>query len=318
MVIDRRLHPILAATCLAATLALAPLPAWAAQVFPVPSSPKIEKQGDPELPPAPAICPAREVDRAGELVERCAIGDEQADFAVRVHKTPFDTARADWLVQHESLDLAQSEDLVALFGSATATVKHAIGQIMREATAQESWLEGGVDAIEATVKRRPTVFIAIVVILFVLIFGGAVAWVLVRRARRQRRRANAGRRTAAALMGELVSIRDGLRDLQLDNRPGRLEDLERVAGQTAAYAKHQSGLRLIDRAASTLIIGFYRELRALPEPYIEERAGKLGTHRILRLEAADEFAAQTESLAGRANELAAVLRSWLDQNLERR
>lgn len=315
---DRRHRPILATTSLALALLVTLAPAQAARVLPKPVPPDIERPAEPAAPPAaPALCPERQVDVSGDLVEQCAVGGEEPDYAVRVHPTPFDTGRGDWVVRHQPQDSLRDRDLLALFGSGTATVKHAIAEIIREAMVGESWLGDGLQEIEATVERRPVAFIASAVILFALIFGGAVAWVLVRRARRHRRRLNAGRRTAAALMGELVSIRDNLRDLALDSRPGRLDDLERVAASTNAYARHQEGLRLIDRGASTLIIGFYRELHALPEPFIEERAGKLGTHRVLRLEAADDFASQAEALAGRANELAGVLRQWLDRNVIR-
>lgn len=288
-------------------------PVSAGQLAPdLPSAPEAAVE---PTPPTPILCPAARLDQGGRLVEHCARSDAAADFAVRVYESPYDTGSTDWLAAREWFEALRTEEVVAAAGSGVATIGVQLEALLREFEAMESDVVG---RLKATPYGRKLLYALGGLAGFVVIFGGMVAWEVQRRHRRKARRLNAARRTAAALMGELVAIRDELRDLTLDTQPGRLDALERVAAMRDAYVKNHPHLRLIERATATQIIGFYGQLRDLPAPYVEERNGKLGTHRVLRLEAADHFAHESESLASRAGQLAALLREWLDQNLPRR
>ena len=283
-----------------------------------PSTPALGEVGpvDPEI----LLCPNLLLDQSGRLVEHCSPAGTPAEYAVRVYRSPFDRSGAgDWLASRDLIEPLNIDDLVSSVGSGVASIAMRLELLLREYQSAEDQLITEFGVFDELEPRLGGLIYALVGgLFFVAVFGGLVGWLLLRRRRRRQRRINAARRTATALLGELVAIRDELRELELDNRPGRLDDLERVAARRQAFLQNQAYLRLIGREVAAQIIGFYGDLRQLPFPYVEERVGKLGTHRVLRLDAADSFARQSQALASRASQLADMLRAWLDQHLPRR
>jgi hypothetical protein len=316
MIRVRRHAPLILA--LGLIVAAAPW-ATAGELIPRPAaSDGVAAVPDVAAPPQPILCPHMQLDQGGRMVEHCSPPGTTADYAVRVHDSPFDTGGTDWLAEREALESISIQDVLGAAGSSVAIIGMHLEALLRAFAANEEEITDEFGSLTTVSARGGGRIYAVFAVLgFLVLFGGLAGWLLWRRHRRKERRINAARRTAAALLGELVSIRDALRELALDNRPGRLDALDRVASMRQAFVQNQGYLSLIERGVATQIVGFYGELRNLPTPYVEERVGKLGTHRVLRLEAADGFERQSQALASRAGQLADQLRAWLDRHLPR-